>query len=59
MRVCKCDRCGEYVSRTARDFFVRKPTRGICKLRKNIHLCNDCAKSFREWFSECEKEPRG
>ena len=59
MRVYKCDRCGEYVSRTARDFFVRNPTRGIYKLRKNIHLCNDCANSFREWFGECEKEKRG
>jgi hypothetical protein len=37
---------------------VRNPTRGIYELRKNIHLCNDYAKSFREWFGECEKEPR-
>ena len=58
MRVYKCDRCGEYVPRTSRDFFVRKPTREIYKLRKNIHLCSDCAKSFRKWFSECEKEKR-
>lgn len=56
MRVYKCDRCGKYVSRTVRDFFVRNPTRGIYELRKNIHLCNDYAKSFREWFGECEKE---
>ena len=59
MRVYQCDRCGKYVSRTARDFFVRKPTRGIYEVRKNIHLCNDCANSFCKWFSECEKEQRG
>ena len=63
MRVYKCDRCGEYVSRTARDFFVRNPARGIYKLRRNIHLCNDCANSLREWFHDAKltqgKEPRG
>ena len=59
MRVCKRDRCGAYVSRTVGDLLVRNPTRGICKLRKNMRLCNDCANSFCEWFSECEKEPRG
>lgn len=52
MRVYKCDRCGKYVSRMARDFFVRKPTRGIYKLSKKIHLCHDCAKSFRRWFND-------
>lgn len=50
MRVYKCDRCGKYVSRTARDFFVRKPTSGIYKLSKKIHLCSGCAKSFRMWL---------
>lgn len=59
MRVYKCDRCGKYVSRMARDFFVRNPTRGIYKLSNKIRLCNDCAKSFREWFGECEKEKVG
>lgn len=52
MRIYKCDRFGKYVSRMARDFFVRNPTRGIYKLRKNIHLCRDCAKSFRRWFND-------
>lgn len=52
MRVYKCDRCGKYVSLNARDFFLRKPTRGIYKLSKKIHLCRDCAKSFRRWFND-------
>ena len=56
MRVYKCDRCGKYAQRTARDFFVRKPTSGIYKLSKKIHLCSDCEKSFRSWFNEREKE---
>lgn len=41
MRVYKCDRCGKYVLRTVRDFFVRNPTRGIYKLRKME--CWDCS----------------
>lgn len=52
MMVYKCDRCGEYVPLSARDFFVRKPTRGIYKLSKKIHLCATCEASFRRWFND-------
>ena len=50
MRVYQCGRCKKYISRTARDFFVRKPTRGIYRLSKKIRLCCDCANSFRTWL---------
>lgn len=50
MRVYQCDRCKKYVKRTARDFFVRKPTRGIYRISKKIHLCHDCANNFRMWL---------
>lgn len=61
MRLYRCDRCGKYVSKRARDFFVRKPTRGIYKLSDKLHLCHDCAKSFRKWFADgknADKEER-
>ena len=55
MRVYRCDRCGEYMSKRARDFFVRRPTRGVYRLSKKIHLCKKCADSFRCWLYEIEK----
>ena len=50
MRVYKCDRCGAYVPSSAKDFFVRKPTRGVYRLSKKMHLCGDCRRSFTEWL---------
>ena len=50
MRVYKCDRCGAYVSTTAKDFFVRKPTRGVYRFGKKMHLCDDCRRSFTKWL---------
>ena len=51
MRVYKCDRCGKYVSAGLRDYFVRKPT-PLYRIGRKMHLCDDCAKSFRKWFYE-------
>ena len=50
MRVYKCDRCGRFVPLSARDFFLRKPTKGVYRLSKKIHLCCDCQRSFIEWL---------
>ena len=50
MRVYECDRCGRYVPLSARDFFLRKPTKGVYRLSKKIHLCCDCQRSFIEWL---------
>lgn len=55
MRVYKCDRCWKYVSLSARDFFLRKPT-PLWRLGRKMHLCEDCAKSFREWFNFPEEK---
>lgn len=55
MRLYRCDRCGKYVSKRARDFFVRRPTRGVYRLSKKIHLCTECAESFRRWLHGTEK----
>lgn len=52
MRVYKCDRCGKYISLSMNDFFVRKPTKGVYHFGKKSHLCDDCEKSFLQWFFE-------
>lgn len=49
MRVYKCDRCGKYVPLEKKYFFIRKPT-PLWRLGRKIHICDDCAKSFRIWF---------
>ena len=53
MRVYKCDRCGKYVAIESKYFFVRKPT-PLYRIGLKKHLCEDCAKSFREWFNDPE-----
>lgn len=62
MRIYKCDRCGKYVTRKNRDFFLRKPTK-LWHFGPKLHVCDDCTKSFREWFHDAKltqgKEPRG
>ena len=50
MRVYKCDRCGAYVESSMRDFFVRKPSKGVYRFGKKMHLCHECAESFKEWL---------
>lgn len=62
MRVYRCDRCGEYVESSMIDFFVRKPTRGVYRFGKKMHLCDDCQRSFRKCFqapksSETSEKP--
>ena len=49
MRVYKCDRYGKYVPLEKKYFFIRKPT-PLWRLGRKIHICDDCAKSFRRWF---------
>lgn len=51
MRVYKCDRCGKYVLLEKKYFFIRKPT-PLWRLGRKIHICDDCAKSFRRWFND-------
>ena len=51
MRVYKCDRCGKYVAIETKHFFVRKPT-PLWRFGRKIHICDDCAKSFRRWFND-------
>ncbi len=58
MRVYKCDRCKEYVSIKRRDFFLRKPTR-LWRFGRKMHLCDNCAKSFRRWFSDPKAKEEG
>lgn len=53
MRVYKCDRCWKYVEIEAKHLFVRKPT-PLWRLGRKMHLCDDCVKSFREWFNNPE-----
>ena len=66
MRVCKrdicvysCDRCGKNLAFEERlETSRQKSMPCIFTVNEKI-LCEDCAKSFIKWFSECEKEPRG
>ena len=51
MRVYKCDRCGKYVEIGAKHLFLRKPT-PLWRLGRKMHICDDCAKSFRKWFRD-------
>lgn len=53
MRVYKCDRCGKYVPLEKKYFFIRKPT-PLWRFGRKIHICDDCAKSFRIWFRNPE-----
>jgi len=52
MRVYECDRCGKFISASIRDFFIRKPSRGVYRFGKKMHLCRDCAESFRRWLTD-------
>lgn len=58
MRVYKCDRCGKYVPLEKKYFFIRKPT-PLWRLGRKIHICDDCAKSFRRWFRDPEAKEAG
>ena len=50
MRIYKYDRCGKYISKDMRDFFVRKPARHVYRFGRKRHLCEDCADSFDQWL---------
>lgn len=49
MRMYKCDRCGKLVSKSAINN-LSKPR--IFRLGKKLHVCQECARSFRKWFEE-------
>lgn len=51
MRVYKCDRCEKYVPLEKKYFFIRRPT-PLWRLGRKMHICDDCAKSFRRWFND-------
>lgn len=57
--VYRCDRCGKNIAFEERLETSRQKTMPCIFAINEKTLCNDCAKSFREWFSECEKEQRG
>ena len=52
MRIYQCDRCKRYILQGTISPFIRKPTRGVYRFGKKAHLCEDCAESFRQWFSD-------
>lgn len=55
----RCDRCGKNLAFEERlETSRQKSMPCIFTINEKI-LCEDCANSFREWFSECKKEPRG
>ena len=56
MRIYKCDRCGKYISKDMRDFFVRKPARRVYRFGRKKHLCEDCADSFDQWLRHPEMD---
>ena len=55
MRVYKCDRCKKFVRLEARSFFFRNPA-PLYRFGRKMHVCGDCAKSFRRWLSDPEEK---
>lgn len=56
--VYRCDRCGKNIAFEERlETSRQKSMLSIFTINEKI-LCEDCAKSFIKWFSECEKEKR-
>ena len=51
MRVYVCDRCRRPITSGGKDFFVRKPSK-VYRFGKKMHLCGECAESFRRWLTE-------
>lgn len=45
----KCDRCGKLVSKSGINN-LSKPR--IFRVGKKMHVCRECARSFRKWFEE-------
>lgn len=58
MRVYKCDRCGKYVSLGMRERFLRNSS-PMWRFGRKKHLCDDCVKSFRRWFSDPKAKEEG
>ena len=56
MRIYRCDRCGKYISKDMRDFFVRKPARRVYRFGRKKHLCEACADSFDQWLRHPEMD---
>lgn len=57
MRVYKCDRCGKYVSLGTRERFLRNPI-PLWRFGRKKHLCDDCVRSFRRWFTDPKANDR-
>lgn len=49
MRFYKCDRCGALVIKSGITN-LSKPR--IFRLGKKLHICQECAGSFRKWLEE-------
>lgn len=57
VRMFKCDRCGAIVNMDRKTSFSR-PYKGIYRIGKKIHICPDCAASFKSWFESALKEDK-
>lgn len=53
MRMYKCDRCGNLVSKSNLKA-LSKPT--VFRFGKKKHLCKRCTSSFFEWFEQGRKD---
>lgn len=59
IRAYRCERCGKNFAFEDRLKTYSRESRLYVFTINGKHLCEDCEKNFREWFSECEKESRG
>lgn len=58
MRVYKCDRCGKYVTFSGL-FELTPPRLRVYRFGIKKHVCDECAKSFRRWFSDPNAKEEG
>lgn len=49
MRIYECDRCGAYVKADYKALLGR-PYRGIWRMGRRMHLCEECKKDFDSWL---------
>ena len=54
-----CDRCGEYMALGSQDRYGIRVTTNNCTVSNPIldaDLCDQCKKSFDEWYNELKSE---
>lgn len=59
MRVYKCDRCGKFFKRDELMVMTALILPVYFNFRIKRHVCDNCARSFRRWFSDPKAKEEG